>query len=245
MKALPTLFLVCITQICISQGNSHFSAVPYYAKVNGISTTLKIEPGSLHDDPTEDRYYGLILGEDGSTYILMGDLIRENEIVGSGWDKFTGQEFKFLIRIHDSGLKFNFGLDENYGTSLDYFKDVNQVEVQNPGKGILDPSMLGTWRRTESYSDPLGGFSYLIEQTLVLNQDGTTLFYAKSAGGTSSVSGATSGQELRGYWKTEGQQLFTRDKEQDAWMNNGSYLVDAQNMMLKQAGGNKLWIRIK
>ena len=109
----------------------------------------------------------------------------------------------------------------------------------------MDPQMIGVWRRTESYSDPISGFSYVIQETLTLRGDGTVEFSSKSAGGNGGVTGATPGQELKGYWKTEKKFLFTSDFPTGPWMNNGNYLVDAHTMMLKQSGGNKLWNRIQ
>lgn len=109
----------------------------------------------------------------------------------------------------------------------------------------MDPQMIGVWRRTESYSDPISGFSYVIQETLALRGDGTVEFSSKSAGGNGGVTGATPGQELKGYWKTEKKFLFTSDFPTGPWMNNGNYLVDAHTMMLKQSGGNKLWNRIQ
>lgn len=109
----------------------------------------------------------------------------------------------------------------------------------------MDPQMIGVWRRTESYSDPVSGFSYVIQETLALHGNGTVEFSSKSAGGNGGVTGVTPGQELKGYWKTENKFLFTSDFPTGPWMNNGNYLVDAYTMMLKQSGGNKLWNRIQ
>jgi len=75
--------------------------------------------------------------------------------------------------------------------------------------------------------------------------DGTLQFSSKSAGGNGGVTGTTPGQQLTGYWKTDNKALFTCDLTTGPWMNNGNYLVDPNNMMLKQSGGNKLWNRIQ
>lgn len=109
----------------------------------------------------------------------------------------------------------------------------------------MDPQMIGVWRRTESYSDPVSGFSYVIQENLALHGNGTVEFSSKSAGGNGGVTGVTPGQELKGYWKTENKFLFTSDFPTGPWMNNGNYLVDAYTMMLKQSGGNKVWNRIQ
>lgn len=68
--------------------------------------------------------------------------------------------------------------------------------------------MIGVWRRTEAYADPITGFLYVIEETLSLFGDGTLQFRSKSAGGNGGVTGNTPGQELMGYWKTENKVLF-------------------------------------
>lgn len=53
----------------------------------------------MHNDTTQHRYYGLIQGADGSTYILMGDRIQDSTLVGTAWDKFTGTAFNFEIQL--------------------------------------------------------------------------------------------------------------------------------------------------
>jgi len=242
MRALSLLVVLLISQGLFGQ---EFTERIYSGEINGISSTLRIEPGSLHNDETENRFYGMILGNDGSTYILMGDLINSNQLIGSAWDKFTAQEFKFLIEFNDSGLKFNFGLNDSYGTTINFYKEGVEAQKQLSNKEGLDSQLIGVWRRTESYSDPITGFSYVIEETLSLFGDGTLQFRSKSAGGNGGVTGNTPGQELMGYWKTENEALFTSDLPTGPWMNNGSYLVDPNNMMLKQSSGNKLWNRIQ
>ena len=222
-----------------------FTDKVFSGNINGIAATLKIEPGSLHNDDTKNRYYGMLLGDDGSTYILMGDFDEINQIKGSAWDKFTAQEFQFLIKIDDTGLDFNFGLDDNYGTTARFYQEGMEVPKESASQDNIDPRMIGVWRRTDSYSDPISGFSYVIEETLALHGDGTLQFSSKSAGGNSGVTGSTPGQQLKGYWKTENKILFTGDYPTGPWMNNGTYLVDASTMMLKQSGGNKLWNRIQ
>jgi len=222
-----------------------FTDKAFAGKINGIAATLKIEPGSLHNDETENRYYGMLLGDDGSTYILMGDLNEANQIKGSAWDKFTAQEFQFLLEIDDTGLDFNFGLDDNYGTTVRFYPEGMEVPKESASQDNIDQGMIGVWRRTESYSDPISGFSYVIEETLALHGDGTLQFSSQSAGGNGGVTGSTPGKELKGYWKTENKILFTSDYPTGPWMNNGNYLLDAYTMMLKQSGGNKLWNRIQ
>ena len=222
-----------------------FTEEVFAGNINGVHATLKIEPGSLHNDETENRYYGMILGNDGSTYILMGDLNEVNQIKGSAWDKFTAQVFQFLIEIDDTGLNFNFGLDDNYGTSVRFYQEGMEVPKESARQDNIDPRMIGIWRRTDSYSDPISSFSYVIEETLALYGDGTVHFSSKSAGGNGGVTGSAPGQELKGYWKTENKILFTSDFPTGPWMNNGNYMVDTSTMMLKQSGGNKLWNRIQ
>lgn len=241
MRSLCSFVLFFTGQLMFGQG---FTEEVFTASINGLPVTLKIEPGSLHNDETENRYYGTILGIDGSTYVLRGDRNEINHIKGSAWDKFTAQEFKFLIEFDDKGLIFNFGLDDSYGTTVRFYQDGTNVPSESANQDNIDPRMIGIWRRTESYSDPISSFSYVIEETLALYGDGTVQFSSKSAGGNSGVTGSTPGQELKGYWKTENQILFTSDFPTGPWMNNGSYLVDASTMMLKQSGGNKLWNRI-
>lgn len=245
MRSFCLFFFMSLTHIVWGQEVSDFTSNVYSGNINGVSATLKIEPGRLHNDQTENRYYGMILGNDGSTYILMGDMIDVNQMVGSAWDKFTAQEFKFLIKLNNTGLSFNYGLDTNYGATIEFYKEGISSKTEEIPQGNLDPLMIGVWRRTDSYSDAMAGFSYVIEEILLLNQDGTTIFYSKSAGGNGGVTGSTPGQELRGFWKTENNFLFTSDYSQGPWMNNGNYLVDQNNMMLKQSGGNKLWSRIQ
>lgn len=242
MRLLSFFVLFFLGQGLFGQG---FTDKVFKGNINGIAATLKIEPGSLHNDDTENRYYGMLLGDDGSTYILMGDLNEVNQIKGSAWDKFTAQEFQFLIKIYDTGLDFNFGLDDSYGTTVRFNQEGMEVPKESVSQDNIDPRMIGVWRRTESYSDPMTGFSYVIEEKLALHGDGTLQFSSKSAGGNSGVTGSTPSQELKGYWKTENKILFTGDYPTGPWMNNGSYLVDASTMMLKQSGGNKLWNRIQ
>ena len=92
---LVYFFALClIGQGLLGQG---FTDKVYTGNINGIAATLKIEAGSLHNDETENRYYGMLLGDDGSTYILMGDFDNVNLIKGSAWDKFTAQEFQIKI----------------------------------------------------------------------------------------------------------------------------------------------------
>jgi hypothetical protein len=242
MKSLCFCALFFVSKFLFSQG---FINKVFTGSINGITATLKIEAGSLHNDETENRYYGMLLGDDGSTYILMGDWNEVNQIKGSAWDKFTAQEFRFLIEINDTGLDFNFGLDDSYGTTVRLYQEGMEVPKESASQDNMDPRMIGIWRRTESYSDPISGFSYVIEETLALHGDGTLQFSSKSAGGNGGVTGNTPGQELMGHWKTENKILFTSDYPTGPWMNNGNYLVDASTMMLKQSGGNKLWNRIQ
>jgi len=63
----------------ISQGlfGQEFTERVYSGNINGIFYTLRLEPGSLHNDETENRFYGMILGNDGSTYILIGDHCKD------------------------------------------------------------------------------------------------------------------------------------------------------------------------
>lgn len=233
------------SQFICGQNTTNYTQFTYRGSIQGVSALLKIEPGSMHNDQTANRYYGQLAGDDGSSYILMGNLITYNMISGSIWDQFTTQEFKFSITFNDSGLMFSFGIEENSGTTIAFSRELNAAGIIDTARGEIDPRLVGGWRRTESHSDPVSSFSFVIEQTLVLNRDGSCVFYSKSAGGTSSVTGGTNDQELRGYWKTEGQQLFTRDHANDQWMNNGAYIVDQKNLMLKQSEGNKLWSRIQ
>jgi hypothetical protein len=242
MRALRLLLALLISQSLFAQ---EFTERVYSGDINGISSTLRLEPGSLHNDETENRFYGMILGSDGSTYILMGDLNESSQLIGSAWDKFTAQEFKFLIEFNDYGLNFNFGLNDSYGTTINFYQEGFEAPKQLLNKEGLDSQMIGVWRRTESYSDPISSFSYVIEETLALYGDGTVQFSSKSAGGNGGVTGNTPGQQLNGYWKTENKALFTSDLLTGPWMNNGNYLVDQNNMMLKQSGGNKLWNRIQ
>lgn len=242
MKLLFLCVLFFLGHGLFGQG---FTDKVFSGNINGITATLKIEPGSLHNDDTKNRYYGMLLGDDGSTYILMGDLNEVNQIKGSAWDKFTAQEFQFLLEIDEAGLDFNFGLDDNYGTTARFYQEGMEVPRESASQDNIDPGMIGVWRRTDSYSDPISGFSYVIEETLALHGDGTLQFSSKSAGGNSGVTGSTPGQQLKGYWKTENKTLFTGDYPTGPWMNNGAYLVDASTMMLKQPGGNKLWNRIQ
>jgi len=242
MRALSLLVVLFISQGLFGQ---EFTKRVYSGNINGISSTLRLESGSLHNDETENRFYGMILGSDGSTYILMGDLNESSQLIGSAWDKFTVQEFKFLIEFNDSGLNFNFGLNDSYGTTINFYQEGFEAKKQFSNQAGLDSQLIGVWRRTESFSDPITGFSYVIEETLSLFEDGTLQFRTKSAGGNGGVTGTTPGQQLNGYWKTENKALFTSDLPAGPWMNNGNYLVDPNNMMLKQSGGNKLWNRIQ
>jgi hypothetical protein len=242
MRVLSLFFVLFISQGLFGQ---EFTERVYSGNINGISSTLRLEPGSLHNDETENRYYGMILGSDGSTYILMGDLNESSQLIGSAWDKFTAQEFKFLIEFNYSGLNFNFGLNDSYGTTINFYQEGFEPKKQLFDKVGLDSQLIGVWRRTESFSDPITGFSYVIEETLSLFEDGTLQFRTKSAGGNGGVTGTTPGQQLNGYWKTENKALFTSDLPTGPWMNNGNYLVDPNSMMLKQSGGNKLWNRIQ
>jgi hypothetical protein len=242
MRVLSLFFVLFIRQGLFGQ---EFTERVYSGNINGISSTLRLEPGSLHNDETENRYYGMILGSDGSTYILMGDLNESSQLIGSAWDKFTAQEFKFLIEFNYSGLNFNFGLNDSYGTTINFYQEGFEPKEQLFDKVGLDSQLIGVWRRTESFSDPITGFSYVIEETLSLFEDGTLQFRTKSAGGNGGVTGTTPGQQLNGYWKTENKALFTSDLPTGPWMNNGNYLVDPNSMMLKQSGGNKLWNRIQ
>lgn len=242
MKLLCFCILFFTCQLLFGQG---FTDKVFTGNINGIPATLKIEPGSLHNDETENRYYGTLLGNDGSTYILIGDWNEVNQIKGSAWDKFTAQEFKFLIEFNNTGLSFNFGLDDRYGTTVSFYQKGIKLTEETTSQKNIDSRMIGVWRRTESYSDPSSGFSYVIEETLSLYGNGTLEFSSKSAGGNGSFSGGTPGQKLKGYWKTENKILFTKDVPSGPWINNGNYLVDASKMMLKQSGGNKLWNRIQ
>ena len=242
MRVLSLLVVLFLRQGLFGQ---EFTERVYTGNINGISSTLRLEPGSLHNDETENRFYGMILGSDGSTYILMGDLNESSQLIGSAWDKFTAQEFKFLIEFNDSGLNFNFGLNDIYGTTINFYQEGFEAKKQFSNQAGLDLQLIGVWRRTESFSDPITGFSYVIEETLSLFGDGTLQFSSKSAGGNGGVTGTTPGQQLKGYWKTDNKMLFTSDLPAGPWMNNGNYLVDSNNMMLKQSGGNKLWNRIQ
>jgi len=242
MRLLYAFVLFVAGQVLFCQG---FTDKVFNGSINGIAATLKMEPGSLHNDETANRYYGMLLGNDGSTYILMGDLNEANQVKGSAWDKFTAQEFQFLIEIRDTWLDFSFGLDSSYGTTVRFYQENVEVPKESVNGNNIDPRMIGVWRRTESYSDPITGFSYVIEETLALYGDGTLQFSTKSAGGNNGVSGGTSGQELKGFWKTENKILFTSDYPTGPWMNNGNYLVDESTMMLKQPSKNKLWNRMQ
>ena len=242
MRTVSLLVVLFISQGLFGQ---EFTKRVYSGNINGISSTLRLESGSLHNDETENRFYGMILGSDGSTYILMGDQNDSSQLIGSVWDKFTAQEFKFLIEFNDSGLNFNFGLNDSYGTTINFYQEGFEAKKQLSDKVGLDSQLIGVWRRTESFSDPITGFSYVIEETLSLFGDGTLQFSSKSGGGNGGVTGTTPGQQLKGYWKTDNKALFTSDLPTGPWMNNGKYLVDPNNMMLKQSGGNKLWNRIQ
>ena len=242
MRTVSLLAVLFISQGLFGQ---EFTERVYSGNINGLSSTLRLEPGSLHNDETENRFYGMILGSDGSTYILMGDLNESSQLIGSAWDKFTAQEFKFLIEFNDSGLNFNFGLNDRYGTTINFYQEGFEAKKQFSNQVGLDSQLIGVWMRTESFSDPITGFSYVIEETLSLFGDGTLQFSSKSAGGNGGVTGTTPGQQLKGYWKTDNKALFTSDLPAGPWMNNGNYLVDPNNMMLKQSGGNKLWNRVQ
>lgn len=244
MKTPICFILMLCSHFLIGQTVAEYTQHIYYGNIQGVSAALKIEPGYEQNDQTENRYYGQMVGGDGSSYVLMGNLTADNKLTGSLWDQYTLQEYKFSIAFQDSGLLFSFGLDEQYGTTIAFSRQASTARIDTT-KAQLDPLMVGVWSRTESYSDPNSGFSYVIEQRLYLNEDGSSVFYSKSAGGNNSVTGSTNGQTLQGQWKTEEKHLFTRDNENDAWMNNGAYLVDENNMMLKQAGGNKLWNRLR
>lgn len=70
MRALSLLVVLFISQGLFGQ---EFTKRVYSGNINGISSTSRLESGSLHNDETENRFYGMILGSDGSTYILMVD----------------------------------------------------------------------------------------------------------------------------------------------------------------------------
>lgn len=238
----------------VAQSSTDIIISSYSGIYNGIGSVISLEPGSMHNDTTQHRYYGLIQGADGSTYILMGDRIQDSTLVGTAWDKFTGTAFNFEIQLRQEALDFQFTLAEGEGgtQTITYVRDaamLERMELPNTGSNLnasslLDPLMVGVWRRTESYSDPISSFSYVMQYILYLNADGTTLLQTSSAGGTQAVTGGTPSSGITGFWKTENKGLYTRDHSQMPWTYNGEYLVDAQNMMLKQQGGNKLWERI-
>ncbi|MFM1877384.1 MAG: hypothetical protein RLZZ241_250 [Bacteroidota bacterium] len=263
LKEIATLifFILGIIGINHAQENSIFTSELYYGQINGIYSSLKMEPGYMHNDATEGRYYGLIQGNDGSTYILMADKTGAKELKGTAWDKFTAEEYAFIITLNTQGLDFSFsGPQSAERVTIKYYSDANKlVASSGPAQtlsnsapaasgGNRDNRLVGVWRRTESYSSSSfggDGFSMVNEWIMVLNADGSVELSSKNAGGTGSVSGSSQGQVQRGYWKTENKLFYTSDTGNAPWMNIGEYLIDSQRMMIKQPSGNQLWERIR
>ena len=244
------------------QESSIFTTEVYYGQINGIYSTFKMEPGYLHQDNTEGRYYGLIQGNDGSTYVLMADKRSAKELTGTAWDKFTAEEYSFTISLNQEGLDFSFrGPQSTESVLIKYYSDpnklssVSQVTPQQKttsqsqtNAGSRDGRLVGVWRRTESYSSSNfggDGFSMVNEWIMAIHADGTVELSSKNAGGTGSVSGSSQGNVERGFWQTANKMFYTSDTGGEPWMNIGEYLIDAQRLMFKQPSGNQLWERIR
>jgi hypothetical protein len=266
MKLLKTCSILVLSvflgfQNSFGQEKSLFQSDYYYGQINGIYSTFKMEPGYMHNDATEGRFYGLIQGNDGSTYVLMADKTGSKELKGTAWDKFTAEEYAFVITLNHEGLDFSFSAPQSsQSVTIKYYADANKlvagaVPAQAQGNspsaataGNRDNRLVGVWRRTESYSSSSfggDGFSMVNEWIMAINADGTVELSSQNAGGTGSVSGSSQGAVQRGFWKTENKLFYTSDTGNAPWMNIGEYLIDNQNMMFKQPSGNQLWERIR
>ena len=109
----------------------------------------------------------------------------------------------------------------------------------------IDTSLVGLWRRTETYVS--SGFSFATDYFMEFFANGVVLVSdGRTAGGgpTSSIdSGA--GDVHEGTWKTEGNRLWMNDGS-SGWVNYSRYYVEGGSMMLTfNNGKNEIWERIQ
>ena len=254
MKIRPWIAIVMLAYASAIQAQEApppFYESIFYGSLNGVPSTCQIEPGLAHGDSTADRFYGLILGNEGSTYILMADLDSLQVLKGMAWDKFTASEYPFTGQVAEGKIDFVFTsvlLEHPIQATFTRQDTSAYSERTRSAEHAGDQRLVGMWRRTESHADSnvgFGGFSMVTEWTMAIHEDGRMELAVRSAGGTGSVSGQSPGQVQKGFWKAQGKHFYTSDTGNAPWMLIGEYLIDARQLMFKQQGSNQLWSRLQ
>ncbi len=116
----------------------------------------------------------------------------------------------------------------------------NDNNLNKPANNI-DQSIVGLWRRTETYVS--SGYSFATDYFMQFNGNGVVLVSdGRTAGGgpTSSIDSGT-GDVHQGTWKTEGNRLWMNDGA-SSWVNYARYYVEGNSMMLTfNNGKNEVW----
>lgn len=110
---------------------------------------------------------------------------------------------------------------------------------------MLDSNLVGTWRHSQSSSDPSFGFSMVVQYTLRISPDGTYVQTSSSAGGGSGVTVGGGGEQVsaQGRWQTRDKVLWL--DEGAGWRPFARYLVDSGNMMfIFGDDARQLWERV-
>lgn len=120
----------------------------------------------------------------------------------------------------------------------------NENSANNNIAKNIDQSLIGLWRRTETYVS--SGFSFATDYFMQFNANGVVLVSdGRTAGGgpSSSIDSGT-GDVHEGTWKTEGNRLWMNDGG-SGWVNYARYYVEGNSMMLTFANGkSQVWERL-
>ena len=204
----------------------------------------------MENDVVDHQLRGAIRDATGYTYLIEAELTEE-QATGTFSDPQTGTLLEARMRITGESLVLTVmppkgsALPPHPILQLEFAPKGTLPEkaTSAPVPGQLDPSIVGTWIRTESSSDSSSGFSYVVQWTLRLNRDGSFQQTSQSAGGSPGITGGTSPQIIaQGSWKAENKFL---------WIDTGSgfqpfvrYLVDPHHMMFVfQDDTRQLWSR--
>jgi hypothetical protein len=131
------------------------------------------------------------------------------------------------------------------GTVVAPFGGVEEVpelvferEPAAAASGTLDPSLIGHWRHTQALSS--GGFSFVTDVHLVLQDDGTYGMWSRSKGSM----GSTDSELTTGVWKVDSGWLLLRPDSEGVWRQKGAYSVSDQALLLTyRAGDNQVFQR--
>ncbi len=215
---------------------------PWEGDANGTRLTMEAQV-------QQDQFTGTIRDATGYTYHIMAALSGETA-TGTFTDPQTGAILQSQLTLAGTTLTLRVmeplaSTDRSPMLELTFYPagSIPAPTAPTASPASLDPAMVGIWRRSESSADASSSFSYVVEWTLLLQNDGSFVQTSRSAGGNLGVTGSSEPRVIaQGKWKTENKIL---------WVDTGTgfqpyvrYLVDPQNMMfLFQDDSRQLWSR--